>query len=111
MIGVGLKSNIIISLGCILLSQFCFAESLVISGTVPDRGFSASGLNTGRPEFSPQENTNVKVFIANLVKSSRSPQSVVTDQNSIDFSSVNGWKKLSSKEVITVSSYIKVVAP
>ena len=94
-----------------LLAQAGFAGTLVISGTVPDRGFNIVGSPIDTLHLSPQQESNVKVFIAQIKSNSRTPQSVAQKQNSTEFSSVNGWKKLTADQTITTSSYIKVEAP
>ena len=100
-------------IGFILLTQAGLAGTgtLVLSGTVLDRGFTLLQPNSNNPKFLPQQGSDVKVFIAEIKANSRTPQSVATTENSTNFSSIYGWKKLTGTQTITTSSYIKVVAP
>ena len=110
-IGVVMKSNAILFISSICLAQVGLAGTLEISGTVLDRGFTLIQPNSNGPKLLPQQDSNVKVFIAEMKASSRTPQSVAPKQSSTAFSSINGWKKLTGLQTITTSSYIKVEAP
>ena len=104
-----MKTNAILFMGFILLTQT--GLSLELSGIVSDRGFTLLQPNTNNPKFLPQQDSGIKVFIAEIKANSRTPQSVATTEDSIDFSSIKGWKKLTGLQTITTSSYIKVEAP
>ena len=104
-----MKTNAILFMGFILLTQT--GLSLEISGTVLDRGFILVQPDSKNPKLLPQQDSNVKVFIAEIKANSRTPQSVATTENSTGFSSIKGWKKLTGLQTITTSSYIKVEAP
>lgn len=106
-----MKINALLFISSSLILNLCFAGTLVLSGTVRDRGFTLQNPNSKSPRFVLQDESNVRVFIADLRKSDRVPQSVAINEKSTDFSSINGWKKLTSDQTITTSSYIRVEAP
>lgn len=91
--------TIIISLA-ILLVQGASAATLLLSGTVPDRGVVVDGNNVNL-----QENSNLKVYVSgNVVQ--RGPQSVGTVN-----SNSKKWIELTGSQKLASSSLIKVVAP
>lgn len=94
-----------------LIVELSFAGTLVLRGTVRDRGFVLQDPNSQVPKIVLQDESTVQVFIADIKKSSRVPQSVALNEKAVDFSSINGWKKLTNDQTITTSSYIKVEAP
>ena len=106
-----MKTNKILLISLVLLTQTGLAGTLEISGTVLDHGFTLLQPNSNGPKLLPQQDSDVKVFIAEIKANSRTPQSVAPTQNSTDFSAINGWKKLTGLQTITTSSYIKVEAP
>ena len=71
---------------------------LVISGVVPDNGFSVKGQT-----ISPKADTVLKIFVANYIQNSRGPAS--------ENSKVPQWTQLKGPKNLTASSYVKVVAP
>ena len=72
--------------------------TLVLSGVVPDTGYSVKGMT-----ISPNKDTELKVFIANYVQNSRGPAS--------ENLKVPEWTELKGPKNLTASSYVKVVAP
>lgn len=106
-----MKSFTAIFVGVLVMIQPVFAGTLLLSGTVPDRGFKILDPNSSNPKFIPQEDSVVKVFIADIKANRRSPQSLADSEFATPFSSVNGWKKLTASQPVTTSSYIKVEAP
>lgn len=76
------------------------AATFMLSGTVPDRGYSMKGQN-----IKMQEGTGLKVFVSDH-KPSRGPASV--DSN---FSNSKNWKKLAGPAKLAKSTCIRVEAP
>jgi hypothetical protein len=91
--------TIIFSLAVFAL-QTASAATLLLSGTVPDRGVVVSGSN-----LSPQENSNLKVYVTEHVVQ-RGPQSEGAVNNNS-----KKWKELTGSQKVASSSLIKVVAP
>ena len=73
------------------------SATLVLSGVVPDRGYTVDGRT-----ITPTDDTELKVFIANYIQSSRGPASENQATN---------WTELKGPKLLTASSYVKVVAP
>lgn len=106
-----MKTNAILFIGFILLTQTGLARTLEMSGNALDRGFTLLQPDSKNPKLLPEQGSDVKVFIAEIKANSRTPQSVATTENSTDFTSIKGWKKLTGLQTIATSSYIKVEAP
>lgn len=83
-----------------LFVQSATAATLLLSGTVPDRGVVVQGN-----EVSLQENSQLKVYVSQHVVS-RGPQSEGTVNNNSA-----KWKELTGSQKLASSSLIKVVAP
>lgn len=94
-----IAKTIIISLA-FLFVQSATAATLVLSGTVPDKGVVVQGN-----EVSLQENSQLKVYVSQHVVS-RGPQSEGAAKNSSP-----KWKELTGSQKLASSSLIKVVAP
>lgn len=106
-----MKTFTLLLIGLLTLVQVATAGTLVLSGTVPDRGFRLLNPDSKGPQLVPQTDSDVKVFIADIKASDRAPASLSDNENSTGFSAINGWKKLTGTQTITTSSYIKVEAP
>ena len=106
-----MKTNTIILVGFLLLTKAGIADTLVISGTVPDRGFRMLESRAATQQIVPNHGSLVKVFIAELKTSKRSPQSVGSSSSPAGFSAVQDWQKLTNPRTLSASSYIKVEAP
>jgi hypothetical protein len=74
------------------------SATLVLSGVVPDRGYTVDGRT-----ITPNEDTELKVFVANYQQASRGPAS--------ENSTPSKWTELTGPKLLTASSYVKVVAP
>jgi hypothetical protein len=74
------------------------SATLVLSGVVPDRGYTIDGRT-----ITPNEDTELKVFVANYQQAARGPAS--------DSSEGSKWTELTGPKILTASSYVKVVAP
>jgi len=84
----------------LFLIQGASAATLLLSGTVPDRGVLMNGN-----KVTPQDNSDLKVFYQEHV-TRRGPQSEgIVSNNSKKWNQLNGTQTLAS------SSIIKVVAP
>ena len=89
----------IISLA-VLFVQGATAATLLLSGTVPDKGVVVQGNNV-----TPQENSQLKVFVSEHVVR-RGPQSEGAVNNNSE-----KWKELTGSKKLASQSLIKVVAP
>lgn len=98
---VCLKTNAFVLISLLMFSSIGFAETLVISGTVPDRGFTVlnnQNVNSqDNQKIKLNSKTELKVFTSNL--------------NNFDSNSQKKWKKLSQNQILDVSSYVRVEAP
>jgi len=83
-----------------LFVQSATAATLLLSGTVPDRGVVVQGN-----EVSLQENSQLKVYVSQHVVR-RGPQS----EGAVNNNSAK-WKELTGSQKLASSSLIKVVAP
>jgi hypothetical protein len=94
------KSKTIIFSVALFLIQTASAATLLLSGTVPDRGVILNGNNA-----TPQENSELKVYIQQHVVR-RGPQSegIVNNES-------KKWNQLNGTQTLASSSIIKVVAP
>jgi hypothetical protein len=91
--------TIIISLALFVV-QGASAATLLLSGTVPDRGVIMNGNKA-----TPQGNSDLKVYIQEHVVQ-RGPQSEgISNNNS------KKWNQLTGTQTLASSSLIKVVAP
>lgn len=125
--------NALIFVGFMILSSAGFAETLLISGTVTDKGFTVSNRGAENEHITVNPKTELKIYVAEMKaekksdtpKSSRSPQSIVEKQNEQDqeqdqdsekrarfgFSTHDNWKQLGENEKLSAPSYIRVEAP
>lgn len=95
-----MKTKTLIISIAVLLVQGASAATLLLSGTVPDRGVVVQGDTVEN-----QKNSDLKVYVSEHVVS-RGPQSEGAVNNAS-----KKWKELTGSQKLASSSLIKVVAP
>ncbi len=105
-----MKKQLSLILSVVLVNCVCTAGTLVLSGVVPDKGYTVLSRAAGSQVLVPNEGSELKVYVSEIKSASRSPQSVDEKLDSKKINS-NRWSKLVKQQTITTSSYIKVEAP
>ncbi len=107
-------SHEIIVLGSFLVvSQLSQAGTLVLSGTVPDRGYTILEAKPQKVIITPNKNSELTVYVSsNPVKPQRMPQSVDESAPQIkNLQKENNWVKLTQLKQLVGDYRVKVVAP
>ena len=114
MIGVSmnLSARIAIIGSFLLVSQLSHAGALILSGTVPDRGYTIQE-KLQNVTITPNKNSELTVYVSsNAVKPQRMPQSVEENAPQIkNLQKENNWVKLTQLKQLSGDYRVKVVAP
>ncbi len=110
-----LSRGIVVLGSLLLVSQLSQAGTLVLSGTVPDRGYT---INTSikstsqKVTITPNENSELTVYISANAKPQRMPQSVEESAPQIkNLQKEINWVKLTQLKQLDGDYRVKVVAP
>ena len=103
----------IFALGSLLfVSQLSLAGTLVLSGTVPDRGYTIVVAQPQKVTITPNKNSELTVYISANAKPQRMPQSVEVSAPQIkNLQKENNWVKLTQNKELVGDYRVKVVAP
>lgn len=103
-----MKTNAILFIGLVLLAQSGISGTLVISGTVPARGFTLDKINSN---IRPNLGSELKVYVGTVPTGGRSPQSVQVDRKPYNLAEIQNWKVLTGPKALSAVNFVRVVAP
>lgn len=104
-----MKAILIVLLSLVITNHMALADVLMISGTVPDRGFTLKNDRSASQIIEPNFGSKLKIFISEIKSKDRSIASI--DSNNQKHPFVRNWVKINNPSVVTASSYIRVEAP
>lgn len=98
-----------ILLSLVITNHMALADVLMLSGTIPDRGFALKNDLSSSLIIEPNFGSELKIFISEIRPKDRNIASIDSINKKHPF--VRNWVKINNPLVVTASSYIRVEAP
>ena len=106
-----MKTNLVLFISFILLAQSGLTGTLVISGTVPARGFTLFNDLSNTKQIRPNQGSELKVYIGQAQIGDRNPQSVTDTKKPQNIEEIQNWKMLTGPKALSAINFVRVVAP